>query len=100
MPSRHDEGFGLVAAEAAERSAPVIATRTGGVVEVVVDGKTGLLVAKQDPAALARAMSRLGGDSHLRNVMGAAGRERVCRMFEREHQVNQFVRFLSARVTE
>jgi glycosyltransferase involved in cell wall biosynthesis len=100
MPSRQEEGFGLVVAEAGERGIPVIATRTGVAAEVVIDGETGLLVAKQDPAALGSSMALLGNNSHLRNMMGARGRERVCRMFERDKQVEKFFRFLANRDRE
>ncbi|MCU1463410.1 MAG: glycosyl transferase group 1 [Acidimicrobiales bacterium] len=58
VPSRR-EGLGLVALEAMARARPVIATRVGGLTEVVVDGVDGLLVPPDDPAALATAIRRL-----------------------------------------
>lgn len=61
---------------------PVIATRVGGIPEVVEDGVTGLLVEPEDPAALARAIERLGADADLRREMGAAGRAMVQARFE------------------
>jgi glycosyltransferase involved in cell wall biosynthesis len=94
LASRHDEGFGLVVAEAGERGIPVIATRSGGAVEIVVDGETGILVPKQDPSALGSAMARLGNDGDLRIAMGGRARERISRHFDLEKQVDKFTDFL------
>jgi glycosyltransferase involved in cell wall biosynthesis len=57
--------------------APVIATRAGGMPEVVIDGETGLLVPTRDPDALASAMLRLVDDRELAIRLGRAGRERM-----------------------
>ena len=59
VPSRWYECFGIVAAEAQGYGCPVIASRIGGLPEVVQEGVTGLLVEPDDPADLARAMRRL-----------------------------------------
>jgi glycosyltransferase involved in cell wall biosynthesis len=80
MPSR-EEAWGVAAAEASSTAIPVVATRVGGIPEVVADGETGLLVPPSDPAALAAAIRRLGGDRRLRHRMGLAGRERVESLF-------------------
>ncbi|HEY8311042.1 MAG TPA: glycosyltransferase family 4 protein, partial [Gemmatimonadaceae bacterium] len=56
---------------------PVVAAAHGGVLELVVDGVTGILVPPRDPAALANAVSNLLSDAELRERMGAAGRHRV-----------------------
>ena len=80
LPSR-SEGFGRVLVEAACLEKPVVATRVGGIPEVVVDGETGLLVAPDDPAALAEALNRLLGDPGLRAKLGAAGRLRATERF-------------------
>lgn len=77
MPSRVEESFGVAAVEAAACGVPVVATRVGGVSEVVRDGETGLLVPPEDSAALAEAMGRLLDDRKLRARMGAAGRAMV-----------------------
>jgi glycosyltransferase involved in cell wall biosynthesis len=55
-PSLWAEPFGMVAPEAIVRQVPVIATRTGGFADTVVDGVTGLLVPNGDESALADAM--------------------------------------------
>ena len=56
---------------------PVVASRVGGLVEAVVDGVTGVLVAPEDPAALAAAMLDLLADPRRRCAFGRAGRAHV-----------------------
>jgi starch synthase len=60
---------------------PVVATRVGGIKEVVVDGETGLLVPPGDPVRLGRALSRILEDPRLAARMGEAGRKRVLQHF-------------------
>jgi glycosyltransferase involved in cell wall biosynthesis len=74
-PSRQ-EPFGTVLAEAMAVGTPVVATRVGGLAEVVDDGVTGRLVAPGDPRALADAVLDVLG---RRDIMGAAARERARR---------------------
>jgi glycosyltransferase involved in cell wall biosynthesis len=71
LPS-HQEPFGTVLAEAMNAGTPVVATRVGGLAEVVEDGVTGRLVEPGDPDALAAAVLEVLRD---RETMGAAGRE-------------------------
>ena len=71
LPSR-SEGFGRVLVEAAFLAIPAVASRVGGIPEVVVDGQTGLLVPPDDPAALAHAVTTLLGDPDRRRAMGQA----------------------------
>ena len=71
------ETFGRVLIEAMASRKPVIATRVGGMPEIVVDGESGLLVPPEDPPALAAAiLSLLQDPAHVR-AMGEAGRCRV-----------------------
>jgi glycosyltransferase involved in cell wall biosynthesis len=65
------------AIEALGAGRPVVATRVGGVPDVVRDGVDGYLVEAGDVAGLAEALARLAADPELRDRMGAAGRERV-----------------------
>ncbi len=80
VPSR-TEGFGMATAEAMAAGLPVVASRAGGLAELVVDGETGLLVEPENPAALAEAMARLAGDSSLRDRLGQAGQRRIAEQF-------------------
>jgi glycosyltransferase involved in cell wall biosynthesis len=75
------ESFGMVAVEAMACGKPVIATRNGGVPEVVVDGVTGTIVEPGDVTGLAQALIRYSLDPALRHVRGAAGRERAAERF-------------------
>jgi glycosyltransferase involved in cell wall biosynthesis len=74
-PSVWDEPMALPLFEATASGLPVIATRTGGTPEVVVHGKTGLLVPPNDPEALAGAIGQLLDDPGLRDRMSRAGRQ-------------------------
>lgn len=65
VPSRQ-EGQGIVALEAMAAGVPIVASRVGGLAEMLTDGETALLVPPDDPAALAAALSRLRDDLALR----------------------------------
>lgn len=71
VPSRCEELFGLVAVEAALAGRPVVATRTGGLPEVVLDGRTGILVPVDDVDAMANAITQLLGDRELATRLGS-----------------------------
>ena len=71
VPSR-SEGFSLAALEAMATGLPVVATRVGGLPEVVRDGETGVLVEPDNPPALAKAVIRLLADATLRTALAAA----------------------------
>lgn len=73
LPSRY-EGFGLVVLEALASGLPVVATRTGGAADLVVDGVNGYLVPPNDPVALAQAWLSVANDAARRRRMGAAAR--------------------------
>lgn len=81
------EGLGTSLLDAMAASRPVVATRTGGIPEVVVDGETGLLVPPRDAGALAEAIIRLLGDGALRRTFARAGRQRVERLFSADRMV-------------
>ncbi|MBA2614861.1 MAG: glycosyltransferase family 4 protein [Actinobacteria bacterium] len=77
-PSRR-EGFGVVCAEAMARGRPVVASAVGGLLDLVRDEETGLLVPPRDPLALRTALERLLRDAELRARLGASAREHVAR---------------------
>jgi glycosyltransferase involved in cell wall biosynthesis len=76
------EGVPVALMEAMASARPVIATRVGGVAELVEDGLSGKLVAPGDAQALAEAMIALGRDGLRRRAMGAAGRRKVSAEFD------------------
>jgi glycosyltransferase involved in cell wall biosynthesis len=80
VPS-HREGFGVVAAEAMAHGRPVVASAVGGLLDIVEDGITGLLVEPRDVVALRQALERLLEDAPLRARLGAAARERARERF-------------------
>lgn len=71
------EGFGITFVEAGACGKPVIAGRSGGAVEAVVDGETGLLVDSRSPEAVAEAIRCLLQDRTLADRLGEAGRRRI-----------------------
>jgi glycosyltransferase involved in cell wall biosynthesis len=75
------EGFPNSLIEAMAAARPVVATPVGGVVDAVTHGVTGILVAVDDPAALAQALRMLQADPPLRQRLGEAAREAVGRKF-------------------
>lgn len=75
------ESFGMSLIEAMACSRPVVATRVGGMPEVVVDGQTGILVERGDAAALANALRRLITRPEECASLGAAGRRRAVERF-------------------
>lgn len=81
VPSRWDEPFGLVAVEAALAGRPVVAARIGGLSEVVLDGRTGLLVPPNDPDALAASIFKLLNNKTLATQLGLAGAENAKERF-------------------
>ncbi len=76
------EGLGMVFLEAQALQTPVVSFRSGGVVEAVADGETGLLCDERDVAALADNIGQLLENSTLRQNMGARGRARVEARFD------------------
>lgn len=81
------EGLPLVAIEALAAGKAVVASAVDGTPEVVIDGRTGLLVPPGDSASLAEAVCRMLRDAVLRQSLALAGHDFVRRQFTRERQV-------------
>jgi glycosyltransferase involved in cell wall biosynthesis len=78
------EGLGVVALEAMNHGTPVVASRIGGIPDVVEDGVSGLLVPPGDAAALAAALRRVIDEPGLARKLGEAGRRRLHEQFSWE----------------
>ena len=92
LPSEK-ESFGLVALEAMACQIPVIATRAGGIPEVVTDGDTGFLAAIGDVNSMSAAAIRLLKDDKLHMEMGKRAREDAIRKFSHEHILPQYEQY-------
>ena len=77
-----DEGLGLVAVEAQLCETPVVALASGGLIDVVEHGVTGMLVEQRDPATLAAAIAAVIASADRGAALGRAGRERALSQFD------------------
>lgn len=94
LPS-HLEGSANVLLEAMMAKLPIVASRAGGNPEIVLDGKTGLLVPIADPRALADAIERLLRDPDLGERLAVAARDRAAREFSPERYRQRLCEFYS-----
>jgi starch synthase len=76
------EALGISLVEAAACGLPSVGSRTGGIVDVIEDGVTGLLVPPADARALEDALETLLADPGRREEMGRRARERALRLFD------------------
>jgi glycosyltransferase involved in cell wall biosynthesis len=79
--SSNNEGTPVSAIEAMAAGCPVVATRVGGLPDLIADGQTGRLVPPRDPAALAASILRLLGDREMARRLGEAAQATVARRF-------------------
>lgn len=89
MPSRHDS-LPLVALQAALMARPIVATRVGGLPEVVTHEETGLLVESENAPALSEAIELMLARPEIASRMGDAARARVKKFFSWEQHVNSY----------
>ncbi len=92
LPSEQ-ESFGLAALEAMACEVPVVASRVGGVSEVVTDGETGFLSDVGDVDKMAEDAARLVADAELRRVMGQRGRESAISRYSTDKVIPQYIEF-------
>ncbi len=92
LPSEQ-ESFGLAALEAMACEVPVVASRVGGVPEVVTDGETGYLSAVGDVEKMATDAARLLADAELRRAMGRRAREAALARYSTERIIPQYINY-------
>jgi D-inositol-3-phosphate glycosyltransferase len=95
LPS-YAETYGLVVIEAMAMNRPVIATNAGGVPEIIVNGKTGLLVEPRDSDALGRAIHSLLGSAALRSRITRSARKETLRQFDFDLCVDRLLHLITA----
>lgn len=90
VQSSRSEGLPNAMLEASAAGRPIIATDVGGTSEIVIDGKTGVLVPPANVGALAAAMRRLAADGDLRTGLAAAARRHTMARFGMDRFVDEF----------
>jgi glycosyltransferase involved in cell wall biosynthesis len=94
QPSRDPEACSMTILQAMFAGKPVVATDVGGNKELVAQGKTGWLVQREDPDALAQALGQVVEDARMRSVLGGAGQREALTRFTLDQQVRAFNRLL------
>lgn len=84
----HAEAFGMALIEAMAMQKPVIASSSDGVLDIVQQGVSGVLVPPKNPLALSLAITSLVDNPDLRTRLGQAARERVVEHFDQERQID------------
>jgi len=94
VPSQSGESFGLTIIEAMSHSVPVVATKVGGIPEVLQDGRGGYLVEPHDVDSLTDRMLRLLGDERLRQEQGKQGQAYFNENFRAERMAASYATLL------
>ena len=89
LPSSR-EGLPMVAIEAAMMARPIVAARTGGLPEIIIDGQTGLLVERENAQALGEALGFLMRRTDQATELGRNARIRAQAMFVRERCLDEY----------
>ncbi len=100
VPSIWEEPFGIIILEAFSRGLPVIATRTGGIPEIIEDGKTGLLVPPNDPLEMAKSVKRLSDNPALEKEIISNGIEAIRRHYSDEIVLKKMESHLRAKIRD
>ncbi|HTY58225.1 MAG TPA: glycosyltransferase family 4 protein [Bacteroidota bacterium] len=96
----HAESFGVVLIEAMAMELPVVSTNCDGVVDIVVEGETGLYVHPRASRELAAALLQLIDDPTMRRRFGVAGRRRVLELFDRRQQIDRLEKIYAGLLAE
>lgn len=94
------EAFGIAAIEASAAGLPVIATAVGGLVDIVVEGKTGFFIEPGDAPTLARRLQQLAKNIQLRQTLGEAARQRAEHRFDSKTNAGRIAEVLQEVVVE
>jgi glycosyltransferase involved in cell wall biosynthesis len=92
----HAESFGIVLIEAMAMERPVVSTNCDGVLDIMVDGETGLMIPPRNSPALAEALARLLENPSLRDRLGSAARRRVTELFDQQRQLDRLEEIYSS----
>ena len=95
--SNWEEVFGWMIAEAMAYQKPIVATRVGGIPELVSDGESGFLVERGDVVTTAEKILLLAEQPELRRQMGQAGHEITNRKFALKQNITQLIRLYGLR---
>jgi glycosyltransferase involved in cell wall biosynthesis len=98
LPSK-SEGFPNVVLEAMACQKPVVATRVGGVSEVVIDGETGIIIEPGDVTALSNSINNLCGNEDLRKKMGIAAFKRAHEHFGIDKMIEKHSKYYLGKIT-
>jgi glycosyltransferase involved in cell wall biosynthesis len=90
-PTLGEEPYGLVPLEAMSCERPIVAARSGGITETVLDGETGYVVTRGDVKSLTERVSRLLANPGLAEHLGTAGRQHVCQHFDIRRYVSTLI---------
>jgi len=100
FPSTWEEPFGISIVEAMASGVPVVATRVGGIPEIVKDGETGKLIPAGDPRSMAGAIGRLLDSESARRSLGARGRSVAESSFSIDAHVDRLLGIYESMVVE
>lgn len=91
LPSLWSEAFGLVIAEALSMEVAVVASKVGGIPEIIEDHKTGILLPPDNSAELAKVIMNLLANEEMRRNLGQAGRQRILQQFSIDRMVSETI---------
>lgn len=97
LPS-YEDSFGVTAVEAMACGVPVVVSDAPGLLEVVKDGVTGIVVPSGNPEKLAKAIEGLLNDVERRQAMGLAGAEHVRRQYDWDENASRMIKLYNKKI--